>query len=70
MATQGAASLTQGADVLSADGTRGVAFAPWAQHTFPITADDLSRTARRDTTYAPSLDFSDVRNSMYIGLTL
>ena len=47
----GAASLTQGADVLSADGTRGVAFAPWAQHTFPITADDLSRTARRDTTF-------------------
>lgn len=51
VATQGAASLTQGADVLSADGTRGVAFAPWAQHTFPITADDLSRTARRDTTF-------------------
>jgi len=51
VATQGAASLTQGADVLSADGTRGVAFAPWAQHTFPITVDDLSRTARRDTTF-------------------
>ena len=48
----GAASLTQGADVLSADGTRGVAFAPWAQHTFPITADDLARTTRRDTTFA------------------
>lgn len=52
VATQGAASLTQGADVLSADGTRGVAFAPWAQHTFPITADDLARTARLDTTFA------------------
>ena len=51
VATQGAASLTQGADVLSADGTRGVAFAPWAQHTFPITADDLARTTRRDTTF-------------------
>ena len=48
----GAASLTQGADVLSADGTRGVAFAPWAQHTFPITADDLARTTRLDTTFA------------------
>jgi len=52
VATQGAASLTQGADVLSADGTRGVAFAPWAQHTFPITADDLARTTRLDTTFA------------------
>ena len=51
VATQGAASLTQGADVLSADGTRGVAFAPWSQHTFPITADDLARTTRRDTTF-------------------
>ncbi len=52
VAIAGAASLTQGADVLSADGTRGVAFAPWAQHTFPITADDLARTTRLDTTFA------------------
>jgi hypothetical protein len=28
-----------------------VAFAPWAQHTFPITADDLARTTRLDTTF-------------------
>lgn len=25
---------------------------PWAQHTFPITADDLARTTRLDTTFA------------------
>ena len=34
----------------SARTERGVAFAPWA--TFPITADDLARTATRlDTTF-------------------
>ncbi len=28
-----------------------IAFTPWARHTFPLTADNLARTARRDTTF-------------------
>lgn len=29
---------------------------PWAQHTFPLTADDLARTARRDTVFTLTAD--------------
>jgi hypothetical protein len=29
---------------------------PWARHTFPLTADNLARTARRDAVFALAAD--------------
>ena len=52
LALTGSAAITLGALTMAGDAARGVVFTPWAQHTFALTADDFSRTARRDTTFA------------------